>query len=167
MEITMSSEHKFESQAIQSPRSNIDSFNEITAKTFGILYASFPVPTTLSLANHYGIDNVANIAKSLEHGLRPCKEEEAPARLVEATICWLEDSGYLKIKLKNYPFKFEGVILTAKGLEALQAVPDSINSDKKSAGQILAEQIKAGTGDYVRETVKTVLSFGVKLAIGS
>ena len=144
---------------------NIERFNVLAGATLGLLYESFPVPRDLDLSQDYKCEAV--VSKAMRRVVLS-RQEEDEANFIYATVRWLQQAGYITFaEERRFPLGFRGGILTAKGLEALQAIPDAINPDKKSAGQILAEHIKTGTGDYVRETVKAVLAAGVKMAIGS
>ena len=142
---------------------NIERFNVIVGTTLGLLYEAFPVPKDLDLSNDYKCESVSKAIRRVALS----RQEHDEALFIYATVRWLQQAGYITFaEERKFPLGFRGGILTAKGLEALQAIPDSINPDRKSAGQLLAEFIKTGIGDCFREAVKTVLGAGVRMTIG-
>lgn len=107
---------------------NIDRFNECTAKLFADLYASFPIHYDINYFEWLGQD-------ALETG----KDE---LEFCEATIRWLEDAGYIQVRLHNVEGAY-GIVLTAKGMEMMKVVPESVKA-KKSVGDALAGAVKEG-----------------------
>lgn len=139
-----------------STPSNIEKFNEIAAKTFAILYEEFPVPRPLHFGEDFQVSNYQAFADSPESH-RDVRNE---VRFLEWSIIWLKDAGYISYK-DNSPFVgFSGVVLTAKGFEVLNAVPESLT--KKPAGLFLKEAVKDGVSKSITAGVQFVIAKGVQ-----
>lgn len=135
--------------------SNIERFDEITGKVLGKLYQEFPVPVSLSAD------------KFVEPATRYCEHlcADVPSKEAEffiACILWLAAADYLRLKEQGYGVARE-VVLTAKGLEALKAVPKSLDGSE-SIGEQLVEAAKSGMSDQVRDLTNNFLKRGYALA---
>ncbi|AXM95601.1 hypothetical protein ACU5P1_16915 [Pseudomonas plecoglossicida] len=133
--------------------SNIEMFDEITGKLFAKLYLQFPLPTYLTAE-----DFVSNATQFDERqGMEvPTKEAE----FFFATGKWLMDAGYLTAK--PHPFThFTEAVLTAKGLEVLKAVPDSVSS-KDSIGEQLSGLAKEQGREATKGLVTEALALGAR-----
>ena len=139
-----------------SAPSNIEKFNEIVAKTFVILYENFPVPCPLGFRDDFQVPNYQAFHDSPES--HPDVQNEVT--FLEWSIIWLKDTGYISYK-GNAPFVgFSGVVLTAKGFEVLNAVPESLT--KKPAGLFLKEAVKDGVSKSITAGVQFVIAKGVQ-----
>lgn len=138
---------------------NIERFNIITAKTFAMLYQSFPVPRDLLMGPDFDIPHIMEISHDFENNYVSERED---ILFVQSTIYWLHDAGYIEAKNYTYPFGFREVLLTAKGLETLKAIPPSLSTDK-NAGELVLDAVKSGASDSMSDAVKFILSKGVEL----
>ena len=127
---------------------NIDDFNRGCALVFARLYASFPRPIVLA-------------ASAFEEG-----SVAPPERLAVygATVEFLAAEGYLVFTSKvgsEADRHFAGVRLTAKGLAALNRVPDAIRPIGKTVGDHLVEwgrdTLRDTTRDAARQLVGLIL----------
>lgn len=132
-------------------------FNEITGKTLAFLYENFPLEKTILVKNL--IDD-ASIDVTLENGVTvPSKECE----IAFATIKWLIEAGY--ISAKGHPYaSFSDAVLTAKGLELLKLMPDSLT---ESFGDTLLAASKGavteGTKDVIGQVTSKALTAGLSI----
>lgn len=136
---------------------NIQRFNLVVGVILGRLYASFPVPTTLSMGQ-----------VAVDVGL--CTNPEDPphqaVEILVAVVSWLREEGFIRSGNPTmWPVSYHAVVLTHKGL-GLLSVPESVQS-KLSLGEGLADAAKGGFNDGTRqgiaELVKLALSEGGKL----
>ena len=139
---------------------NIEAFNVAVAEIFGQCYQAFPLKVDISKMdigiaikeafgeNHNGIFDLSDVEYDI----------------AEETVNWLISAGYIWCKKPGY--SFEGVTLSPKGLEVLNAVPTELKS-KKSLGEHLSKGIKAIGKDSASSFIKIGLTYGAKLAIGT
>lgn len=80
-----------------------------------------------------------------------------------STLAWLKDTGFIDGVLHPGGTVMSRGVLTAKGLESLSAIPDSIVGSAP-LGEILLENTKKGATAVIGETVKQVLAVGIGLA---
>ena len=141
---------------------NIEAFNIAVAEIFGQCYKEFPIRVIISKMD-VGIaikeamgddpDGYFNLAEIEYH-------------IAEEAMEWLIQAGYLWCNNPSRPISFEGVTLTPKGLEVLNAVPDELQS-KVSLGEQLSKGIKALGKDTASTAVKIGLTYGAKMVIGT
>ncbi|MCO7516432.1 hypothetical protein NJF44_15625 [Pseudomonas guariconensis] len=133
--------------------SNIEMFDEITGKIFAKLYQRFPLPT------HLRAEEFAGEAMGYDEKFGmdlPTKDAE----FFFATGKWLIEAGYLTAT--PYPYTaFGDAVLTAKGLEVLKAVPDSVSS-KESIGEQLASMAKEQGREATKGLVTEALALGAR-----
>lgn len=123
--------------------SNLDLFNEITAKVLSECYESFPVP--LEFHQKVFFPNVSE------------KEPYAPFFY---TMHWLEQYGYITFADTSFgAVRFDDVQLTEKALNALNCLPEAI-APKQTAGQRLKVAIGTGSKEIVFECLRQILSLG-------
>lgn len=135
--------------------SNIERFDHIVAKVLGELYSAFPCPKTLPATDF--------VEEALTHsdfiGADVASEN---GEFFNHTIQWLADAGYLKMsELETQLAIARGAVLTAKGLEALRAMPGSLEG-KSSLGERLAEQAKSSSGEGIKALVGEVIGAAVR-----
>ncbi|PMZ92711.1 MULTISPECIES: hypothetical protein [unclassified Pseudomonas] len=134
--------------------SNIDVFNEFTGKILGDLYLQFPKPKCL-MADAY----VESPMKWNEHAQMEVPSEET--EFFMATAQWLANAGYLSGNV--WPGSHvSDAVLTAKGLEVLNAIPESL-SGGPSIGERLADAAKEGGKETMRGLVSEALGLGARL----
>lgn len=119
----------------------------------GELYSTFPCPKFIDPAKY---------APSHIPG-EPLNEE---AEFLNHTLKWLQQAGYILIgNLNLNTGGATGVVLTAKGLEALRAMPASLEG-KASLGERLADQAKSSGGEGIKALVGEVIGAAVRGAVG-
>lgn len=135
--------------------SNIQKFDEITGQVFGALYQSFPV------AKYLPIKDFVEDGLSLDDflGYEVVNEN---GEFFFACVEWLAEAGYLRFKEKAQNDGFVDVVLTAKGLEALKAVPASLTASS-SLGEQLIDATKSGTKSALGSLAGEVLSVGSRI----
>nr|VFK67713.1 MAG: hypothetical protein BECKUNK1418G_GA0071005_11596 [Candidatus Kentron sp. UNK]VFK73045.1 MAG: hypothetical protein BECKUNK1418H_GA0071006_11596 [Candidatus Kentron sp. UNK] len=77
------------------------------------------------------------------------------------TIEWLRDAGYIDCG-KKCLFGYQDCVLTARGLEMLKSVPESVQT-KKPIGDRLVALLKEKSMALAMETAKTAISAGIGL----
>lgn len=135
--------------------SNIQKFDEITGQVFGALYENFPVARDLLIKDF--LDDGFSYDKAAE-GDFPNENGEFFFSSVE----WLAAAGYLRVESKLHYSGFAGVVLTAKGLEALKAIPSSLNKGA-SLGDQLVEATQNGTKSILGKLSGEVISVGTRI----
>ncbi|PKG78922.1 hypothetical protein CXF80_11735 [Shewanella sp. Actino-trap-3] len=142
--------------------SNIEAFNIAVAEIFGQCYQAFPLKVRISNMD-------IGIAIKEAFGEDPdgvFTLSEVEYQIAEETMYWLIEAGYIWCKNSERPISFEGVTLSPKGLEILNAVPSELKS-KKSLGEQLSNGIKVLGKDSASSMIKIGLTYGAKLAIGT
>ena len=86
-----------------------DLFYEHVASVLAQLYERFPVKSDLD------VDEISGFRNS-----HYCQE----GKLAYTTIKWLEEEGYIRVGESRYPHSAQNCILTAKGFNRLQAIPE-------------------------------------------
>jgi len=132
--------------------SNIERFDETVGKAFALLYESFPVPRPLLPGAFVGEDNVID-----PDGFTGA-ELTNEAEFCMAALLWLEDTGYITAR-DIRPYALGGVVLTAKGLETLKAMPDSLQGP---LGARLMEAAKTEGRELMRSLASQALSMGLQ-----
>ncbi|BFN28461.1 hypothetical protein PSCT_01883 [Pseudomonas sp. SCT] len=137
--------------------SNIERFDELTGQVLAALYADFPMPIRLSPDKFVAEWWVTN-----EHIGAPVASRDT--KFFTATVSWLAEAGYLRYEALD-PTQLHGfanTVLTAKGLELLKAIPDSLGG---SFGERLGEVAATEGREGLRALVSQVLSAGVNLMV--
>lgn len=135
--------------------SNVERFDELTGQILARLYAEFPLPTRL--APDKFVDK-AWVVDNFTGALAASDETE----FFTATVVWLAEAGYLRYQGLE-PTKvngFSGAVLSAKGLELLKAIPDSLGG---SFGERLREAAATEAKEGLRSLVSQVLGAGISL----
>jgi len=133
-------------------------FDEIVGKTFARLYVKFPSPIYLPMTHFVGEGN--SFTEDESSGLNfPIGEAEFAFDCVN----WLIGAGFASGKPDSGSIAFGSLVLTAKGLEVLKLIPDSLSS---SLGDRFASAVKQGSIDSVRKLTSQTLSAGISVAIG-
>lgn len=134
--------------------SNIDLFNDFTGKILGDLYLQFPIPTYLEAKSY--VEAVTEWHEKAQMDM-PTKQTE----IFIATTQWLVSAGYLSGTV--YPYTYvQDAVLTAKGLEVLNAIPESLTGGP-SIGESLANAAKEGGKETMRGLVSEALGIGARL----
>lgn len=144
---------------------NIERFNEITGQVFACLYESFPLPMSLrpkllGIEEHEGGEYSPEVGEVL--GVEPQSAEEV---LFKHTVTWLIETGYIAATKPGYDGHFFAEArLTAKGLEALNAIPENLTK-REPLGEQLAAASKSGAKELMRTITTEVLGAGVRLGL--
>jgi hypothetical protein len=134
--------------------SNIEKFDDIAGRILAELYERFPVATVLSTEDF--MDSGTHWDDTL--GMEVLDDD---GTFFISTATWLINAGYLS----GSPFQklfIENAVLTAKGLEVLKAIPDSLKGGA-SIGERLADAAKEGGKETMRGLVTEALGLGARL----
>ncbi|MDD0973804.1 hypothetical protein [Pseudomonas fontis] len=136
--------------------SNIQQFDEITGRVLGTLYENFPVPKSLRIKQFvedgFIYDERVQVDVPSESGM-----------FFMACIDWLAEAGYLRFRSKAHNDGFVEAVLTAKGLEVLKAIPESLQTGP-SLGDQLVDATKSGAKSLLGSIAGQALSIGVHMA---
>lgn len=132
---------------------NIELFDLYVGKLFVILYEEFPVRKNINACDFLEYEEKLDEAYT--------REEEKSCDIFDSTVQWLRESGYILYKEKSSVWYID-VILSAKGLELLKAVPDSIRT-KRSIGEHINYLAKESTDEALRKSVNVLLSMGLSM----
>ncbi|EHD22630.1 MULTISPECIES: hypothetical protein [Brenneria] len=135
--------------------SNIEKFNELVGIIFAKLYESFPLKRDLFTDDILGKEFLAS--NSQEIGTSA--EDEI---FFLDSIDWLLMSGYIVGARSSGGC--HNVVLTAKGLEVLKAVPQSLNSP---LGERIVAAVNAEGRKALSSLVSQALGLGLQYAIRS
>ena len=136
---------------------NIQKFDHLASKIFADLYESFPVPRIIWLGDY--ISTVFEVSPPDDENMG--EEAISAVDFYQHTMDWLEKAGFIEVLDRNHVGETQ-VGLTARGLEALKLVPDSLKGEK-SLGEQLTEAAKAGVLDQIRELTGKVIGAGVSM----
>jgi len=147
--------------------SNIERFDTIVVLALAELYSRFPVPQYLASSKFIvtedgeHIDGLSPEAEGLLFDEDPYLKDPYFKRREFAfeSLRWLVDAGYLH----GTPVAYDGInnaVLTAKGLEVLKAIPDSLQG---SLGERLVEAVKADSREVGRTVLGQIIGLGVGL----
>lgn len=141
---------------------NIEAFNISVAEILGQCYREFPLKVRISKMD-IGV-TIKEAFGDDPDGIFNLDEKEY--QIAEETMLWLIKSGYVWCENPSRSISFEGVTLSPKGLEVLNAVPDQLKG-KKSLGEHLSVGIKSLGKESASTMVKIGLSYGAKMVIGT
>lgn len=128
--------------------SNIQRFDEVTGQLLSALYESFPLPRSL-LIEDFPVEGNSS-------------DKDTNGRFFLACVDWLSNADYLRTNGRDPRRGYTDVVLTAKGLEVLKAVPERLQTSL-SLGETLVSVSKEGTKEVLRGVVSEVLSLGARL----
>lgn len=133
---------------------NIDRFDRLTGAVFARLYESFPVGVDLDAMKFSAVI-------SPEQGYEAALDQALNlGDFFNATIVWLQDAGFITFvstSLDNsvaYQCR-----LTAKGLQVLKSIPDSLTGE--TLGGRLGDAVQQGTMAGLQTVANEALSRGV------
>ncbi|NBB09552.1 hypothetical protein [Pseudomonas sp. SLFW] len=134
--------------------SNIERFDNLASRLFAELYESFPMGKDIDTANY--LDPATQWSERYQQEVLIDDGE-----FFLATVLWLQRAGYLSVD-KYHHSRVSDVVLTAKGLEVLRAVPGSLQGDA-SIGEQLADAAKSGGKEAMRGLLSEALGIGARL----
>jgi hypothetical protein len=137
--------------------SNIEQFDAIVGQTFALLYEAFPLPITLPLVKYTGEGLVFEVDGFTGTELTP------QAALVMASLDWLVESGYIRATV-HPKSGLAKAVLTAKGLETLKVIPDSLTTP---LGERIKDAVKQGGVEIISTLVSQVFSVGATIGINA
>lgn len=139
---------------------NIEFFNAFTIALFNHLYANFPTPISVNARDVIG----EVLAKEQDDAAWYEKGQAAGH-----TANFLADEGFITyIDAHVSAGLFLGVRLTAKGLAALNATPDSIEKHEPLIRKVratVAQGAKAAGKEAMHQLVQNILTAGIKAAM--
>jgi hypothetical protein len=136
---------------------NIEEFNAIAGLAFAQLYKEFPARIDINT------DAIA-YAMGISSDLLP--SGRSFSQILAFTLSWLQDEGY--ISSSNHPAHgvWQKLVLSEKGLRAMNAVPPSLGkpvgshlrnlSDQPSAGPSAVSQIADAVGSFIGGFTKSI-----------
>lgn len=134
---------------------NIDDFNRGATLILAKLYGQFPIPC------HFAV------AELDEHEDLPPSDTDRRVQRVEiytAAVRFLADEGYIRFSGSTGQNRFfMDVVLTSKGLAALQKSPESLAAKpSKTLGDVFTESsgdlFKDGVKEAIRQAIRILLS---------
>lgn len=128
--------------------SNIEKFDTLVVRILADLYEQFPVPRKILAINYFDNPTVFN-----EHVASDVLNEDG--LFLNHTLNWLKGAGYVDFQQINHdlPGGSIDVVMTAKALEALRAMPDSLDRE-------------APIGEQMRDHGKTASSAATAALVG-
>lgn len=136
--------------------SNIKQFDEFTGLILGALYENFPVRRPLVVSKLIPDGTYYNESYGVD---LPNEKGD----FLFACVDWLAESGYLHFNDRIHNVGYSDAVLTAKGLEVLKAIPDSLSTGP-TLGDQLVDATKSGAKSLLGDIAGQALSIGVKFA---
>jgi hypothetical protein len=137
---------------------NIDEFNKIVGIIFSQLYQSFPV--NLPIIDREAIAEAFEI-KSGDMTTHKLPSGRIFSNVLAHTIAWLVSQNYM---VASGSHSAERVVLSDKGLAALNAVPEKLSG---SVGSTLVKETKGRNWGAVGELVGSTIAGYQKTMMGS
>lgn len=137
--------------------SNIELFDEYTARILAQLYEAFPRKAHLDARALCGHDTIDEFGQVMNDAGRPSAHFEVAL----ATIDWLQETGYVRVR-QMFQYGADGAVLTAQGLLVLKASPESLNASE-AIGDKISRNVKAGAIGAAKEAAKAAITAGVSL----
>lgn len=141
---------------------NIKLFNATVALVFERCFNAFPnrinldsVPLAVEIAELYPDEILTETKNDLDH----------EAMVVFDSIRWLIDAGYLWSRATTTNLSLLDVVLSPKGFEVLNSVPDALNS-KESIGKLLSKGIKKLSSETINQIISAAITIGLSKSIG-
>ena len=135
---------------------NIDLFNEYVAIILGRLYEKFPVRQDLTAWEISGQRNPSEYGRVLPTD----KADSNKMEVAFFTVDWLVENGYVRAR-DGAILRFNGCVLSEKGLELLNATPDSLQQPTETLGESLVRLLKEGSMDAAKSVVTQQLIQGL------
>ncbi len=139
--------------------SNIDLFDRYATHILAELYQAFPFRHDLDIVELLEKWGDAEAIQRDAFGQIEDATIRRRAELLEATIDWLGEAGYLTWRQHNTGY-YAQAILTAKGLEVLKSTPDSLKK-KKMLGDHLVEVVRTGAQEAIKTAFSIVVTQGI------
>lgn len=141
--------------------SNMERFDQLTGALFAHLYENFPEPVLLEARPFLSI--IAPDGQDRE--TQSVQAFNAPEFFLH-TVRWLARTDYLTYQVQPHDqYLIRDCVLTAKGLEVLKAIPDSLSGE--SLGSQIQEAAKAGLMDTVKALAGKALGAGASITLSA
>ncbi len=142
---------------------NIELFDEYTARVFSRLYQSFPVKQTIDILEFFELGVPDKYQPGFVLNIKGERDifSEQNAKLAWHTLIFLKENGFVSIGRESPYTYFSDVTLTIKGLNVLQAEPDSIKPAKRIGNEIIGA---LNTGRL--EAAKALVRQAIRLSLG-
>jgi hypothetical protein len=128
---------------------NMDDFEKGVALILAKLYQTFP-------------QGVVIYTDQLESGA-----SDETLKNYSGTIQFLTKEGFISCgSMAGSGRAYQNVVLTTKGLQILNAVPDAIK-DKKPIGEKIIESLKSGSKETLKIIVNQIISLAATTYIGT
>jgi hypothetical protein len=137
---------------------NIEEFNIVVGEIFGVCYQSFPFPMNIHKVE---IGQFVKDSLEREHDSSRINLGEREYELVEHTLSWLVQAGYIWTDSAESRASSMYIRLSPLGLETLNSIPDSLTD---SLGASLSKGCKSLGKELFLTTVTTALSIGFSAA---
>jgi hypothetical protein len=134
--------------------SNMRDFNEITAVIFARLFKAFPVPLTLNPDEIAGVLGLTDRQQVMPSG-------RAFYEVLNHTVQWLIKEDFVR---SQGHFPVERMVLTTKGMAALNIVPPSLN---RPLGSEIAEATKEASTEGGKTKIAELMSDFFGFLLGS
>jgi hypothetical protein len=146
---------------------NIDRFDKAVVFILAHLYSKFPSRETF---DSMAIGQTELIRQTGSHLIEDEAEDPTTKggnlgflHVLSPTIVWLSDEGYIRVASHRPPHRFEGVVLSEKGLSLLRK-PSALDKSKAWI-DVCREAFKNGAVDGIKEVSKGLLSGGVNMIL--
>lgn len=142
---------------------NLKAFNYITLRLFEKLYEAFPEPIDID-----GLRFVIECVIDEERDVGNTKN----LHLLNHTVSWLEEEGFLTTKGKRKDTDVVKARLTLKGLTIIGYLPASIDGKEEKitiidkAKEILGKGMKDASTEAVKNVVSSAFSLMARYAVG-
>lgn len=142
--------------------SNIELFDQYTARVLSELYQSFPFKKDLIISELIKDSGYSGQIEQ-DHFDIVTGDESAKRRaeLLEETIEWLGQSGYLHYRDRQPYVRFADVRLTAKALEVMKSLPESLKQ-KQMLGDLLVKSVSSGAASTTKTILSQIISHGIQ-----
>jgi len=137
---------------------NIEEFNIVVGEILGECYRSFPLPTNVSRIE---IGQFVKDSLGREHDPNRIGLDEKEYRLVEHTLTWLVQAGYIWAESPDSRPSSMNIRLSPLGLETLNRIPESLTD---TLGTSLAKGCRSLGKELFIATVSNALSIGFSAA---
>ena len=128
---------------------NIDDFNRGAALILAHLYRTFPVPCLIKVNE---LDRHPDLIAD------ETERRDRRHTIYASAIGFLADEGYLRFKSASSAGDvYLHVILTSKGLAALQRTPEVLDVRPKTAGDRLIEAMGMGTTEVAKGIIREAM----------
>jgi hypothetical protein len=131
---------------------NIEKFDLLAGRILADLYERFPLRIFVA-ADAYGVD--ARKLFSIDGIINRDIADEL--EFFCSTLRWLYEAGYLSYKGEAQAGVFSGVVLSARGLEVLKAMPKTVSPDKP-LGEHLRDTVRSGATHALKNGVAAAMS---------